>query len=370
MSFSILIAAGGTGGHLFPAEALAAELMKQGYNIHLVTDRRGLDVTASHGHWNCYAIMSGGIAGKSGLERLKNIARLAFGFMQAVILVFKIRPKVAIGFGGYPSLCPLLAAKLCRAKIVIHEQNALAGRANRFLKRYAYKIAAGFPKTTGLGGRVHVTGNPARTGILELAHQPYQPPMEDIQLLITGGSQGAKSFSKLIPDALALLPADLQKRMIIHQQIRQEDLAGVQAIYEKLSLRNELQPFFTDMPARLAKAHLAITRAGASTLTELALAGRPAILIPLPNSIDGHQEANAKLFQNAGAAVALPEKGLTPEHLAKMIAEILQNPKVLLSATQAMRRLAKPGATAALAQIITKIVEEEREENGHARVTS
>lgn len=368
---SLFIAAGGTGGHLFPAEALAAELAKQGYDLHLITDARGKRVAGSDKPWRYHAIQSGGIAGKNIWQLLVNITRLGSGFLQSLCLALRYRPHLAVGFGGYVSLPPLLAAKMFGAKIIIHEQNAQAGRANRFLKPFATKIATGFPQARGLGEDIIVTGNPARPAILALYQQAYLPPQEKIHLLITGGSQGARSFSSLIPEALVLLSDQLKTRLEIVQQVRAEDLKKVQGFYEKQgNLKTELKPFFDDMEKRLAWAHLVIARAGASTLTELALSGKPAILIPLPNSIDHHQDRNAEIFAQKGAVIMLAERKISPRDLAETIERLLSNSGNLSKMSLAMEEFSRPDAAKELARLALDLIQETPKEKNHARFAS
>lgn len=369
MSARILLAAGGTGGHLFPAEALAKELEQMEFEVHLVTDKRGHRVGQKKDRLHRHVVCAGGIAGKNGWDRAKNFLLLGLGFLQSLVLNISLRPKVAVGFGGYPSLAPLLAAKITGAKIVLHEQNAQGGRANRFLMRYADHIASGFPQTQGLGQKIVVTGNPVRPQIRALKDQTYTPPGSDIHLLVTGGSQGARVFSDLIPQSMGLLDDALRQRIFISQQVRKEDIDRVAGYYHSIGQRADLAPFFEDMPKRLENAHLVIARAGASTLCELTLAGRPAILVPLPNSIDGHQDANADSLAKRGAAIVFKEKGLSAQILADSLTRLFLHPQQLLEMASSARQLAKPEAARELAKLVSRAIGIEKEAND-ARLAS
>jgi len=354
----ILLAAGGTGGHMFPAEALAEALLRRGCRVVLCTDARGKGFGGRQPQVAEYRIASGGVAGKGTLVRLKNMTQLALGFAQSLILLRKLRPQVAVGFGGYPSVPPLLAARLTGARIVLHEQNATAGRANRFLARYAGKVALSFAQTRYLDalptGKSVLTGNPVRPEIAALSDMPYrQPePAQPFDLLVTGGSLGARLFGTLLPQAIATLPTATRARLRLVQQCRAEDMAATAAHYRALGLAVELQPFFSDMPARLAHAQLVICRAGASTVAELAAAGRPAIFIPLANAIDDHQRANAQEIVAQGGGWILMERAATPETLATLLGSLMSDSAALAKAAENARLLGRRDAAARLADAV------------------
>jgi UDP-N-acetylglucosamine--N-acetylmuramyl-(pentapeptide) pyrophosphoryl-undecaprenol N-acetylglucosamine transferase len=358
----ILLAAGGTGGHLFPAEALARELLQRGLAVDLVTDQRGggfgdrLPTVATH------RIAAGGVAGKAIQTRAQNMLQLGIGYLQSRRLIKRLRPSVAVGFGGYPSVPPLLAAQHAGIRTVLHEQNAVAGRANRFLLKQASKVATSFARVKYLeqlpADRCILTGNPVRPDIASLAAHPYVAPAEDgsFHLMVVGGSQGARVFGELVPPAIALLSPDLRARLVLTQQCRAEDLDKVAAQYLALGLQVDLQPFFSDIPARLATTHLLISRAGASTVAELTAAGRPALMVPLPNSIDDHQAANAASLTDAGGGWSAPQRDLNPQRLAVLLTDLMTHPAKLAAAADVARRLGHRDAALALADLVVGLL--------------
>jgi UDP-N-acetylglucosamine--N-acetylmuramyl-(pentapeptide) pyrophosphoryl-undecaprenol N-acetylglucosamine transferase len=356
----IVIAAGGTGGHFFPAEALAATLMQRGERVALLTDSRsgGLS-SAVFANAERYVISGAGLSGRGPKRALEGAAALAKGVAQARKLLRDLQPAAIVAFGGYPAVPPVLAARLLphRPPILLHEQNAVLGRANRFLARLADQLVLSFANTTKIPGGVKTAllGNPVRPPIAALAGEPYSPPLEKIEILVTGGSLGAKIFSTLIPAALALLPDTLRERLFVTQQCRADDLPGARAIFSDCGIAAELSPFFNDVAARLARAHLVIARAGASTVAELAVAGRPAILIPLPGAIDDHQRANADNFALAGAGWRLDQAGLTPQTLANKIETLLTHPETLEKAAGAAAAQGRADAVQKLADLVQQI---------------
>ncbi|MDY0881281.1 undecaprenyldiphospho-muramoylpentapeptide beta-N-acetylglucosaminyltransferase [Dongia soli] len=358
----ILLAAGGTGGHLFPAEALAHELLGRGLAVDLVTDERGQGFGAKLPQVGLHHIAAGGVAGKGAAARLQNVLRLGIGYLQSRRLVKRLRPAVAVGFGGYPSVPPLLAAQHAGVRTVLHEQNAVAGRANRFLLKRASSVATSFERVKFLEqvSAAHriVTGNPVRPDIAAIAAEPYIAPTGEgpFRLLVVGGSLGARVFGELVPPAIALLPQDLRRRLQLTQQCRAEDLERVAAQYRDMGLAVELQPFFRDIPARLAQTHLLISRAGASTVAELAAAGRPALMIPLPGAIDDHQMANASALADAGGGWAVAQRDLDPSGLAARLEDFMTHPAKLAAAADAARRLGRRDAARALADLVTGLL--------------
>ena len=357
----IVLAAGGTGGHLFPAEALAGALIGRGVTVDLITDDRGTGFSKL-GNVPVHHIASGGIAGKGLATRARNYGRLALGVLQSRKLLKRLRPSVAVGFGGYPSVPPLLAAQWSEINTVIHEQNAVMGRANRALMKGASKVALSFDQvrfTEHLTqSRKTITGNPVRPAIAEIGTRPYRAPSADgpVNLLVFGGSQGARVFGRVVPAAIALLPEHLRRRLRLVQQVRAEDLDAATAAYRDIGLEVELKPFFGDMPARYEWAHLVVCRSGASSVTELAASGRPALMIPLPNSIDDHQMANADSLSSKGGGWVMSESAFTPENAAERLASILADSAGLAHAAEAARLAARTDAAERLADLVLGLV--------------
>lgn len=352
------LAAGGTGGHLFPAEAVARLLAARGAAVHLLTDRRADSFAASVPGVAVDLVRAGRFDGGP-LHAACGLAELALGVVQARRLLRRLMPAAVIGFGGYPSVPTMLAAAQLGLPTMIHEQNAVFGRANRLLAPRARAIATGFPAVQGLRPadqrRAVHTGNPVRPAIQTVGTTPYAPPGDAIELLVTGGSQGARVFAEIVPAALELLPAELRARLRVSQQARPEDKDAVAAQYRGLAIAAEVESFFTDMPARLARAHLMICRAGASTIAELAAAGRPAILVPYPHATDDHQTANAAQFATSGGGWAIPQPEFTPQALAERLTQLLAEPTVLAAAAAAARGFARDDAAECLAALAQQL---------------
>lgn len=352
----ILLAAGGTGGHLFPAEALAHALAARGVPAELVTDERALRYGSAFPARAMHVIPSATPRGGNLLVKAQAVARLALGTAQATTLLRRIRPRAVIGFGGYPTVPPLLAAAYLGVPTVIHEANAIVGKANRFLSGRVDWIAAGFPNVNvphALRSKVVITGNPVRPNVIEAAKSEF-PPIDDgvLRLLVTGGSQGARIMADIVPDAVAALPEELRARLAIVQQTREEDLERVRATYGAANISAELAPFFSDLPAHIAGAHFVIARAGASTVSELALIGRPSLLVPLPQSLDGDQAANAKILEETGAAEVVPQSRFTPAFLAERLTELVTAPEGLAARAKAAKRAGVADAAERLADLI------------------
>ena len=354
-----LLAAGGTGGHLFPAEALARELKKRGWRIHLATDRRvesyGQDFPAEEIHRLASATLV-----REPVAFVRGVANLGIGFLQAWSLVGRLKPDVAVGFGGYPTLPPMLAASRRGVPTVIHEQNAVIGRANGFLAPRVTAIATSQPQVRGtekVSARITQTGNPVRPAVLAAARTSYQPipNRNPFNLLIFGGSQGARFLSDLVPPAIALLPEAERARLKVVQQCRPEDLARVKAIYDGLGIDANLAPFFHDMPRRIAQSCIVICRAGASTIAELTVIGRPAIMIPLPGALDQDQKANAAVLAAAGGGWMIEQKDMTPERLAADLAALMGDPERLGAAAEASRKSGRPDAVKRLADVVERV---------------
>jgi UDP-N-acetylglucosamine--N-acetylmuramyl-(pentapeptide) pyrophosphoryl-undecaprenol N-acetylglucosamine transferase len=353
----IVIAAGGTGGHFFPAEALSAELLSRGHRIVLMTDARsgGLSSPTFAGHEG-YVLPGAGIAGRGAWRGVKAIGSMAAGVVQARGILARLGAGCVVGFGGYPCVAPVLAAALVlrRPAVILHEQNAVLGRANRFLASRADVLALGFEKTDGVpkGARIAVTGNPVRPAICALGRTSYVAATDRIDLLVLGGSLGARVFSDIVPAALRALPDSLRARIAVVQQTRPEDLERVRAAYAADGIAAELSPFFPDVAARLVAAHLVIARAGASTVAELAIAGRPSILVPLPGAIDDHQSANARALAQTGGAWMVPQPQFTPASLTERLEKLLAHPVGLVAAAVAARSEAHADAATRLADLV------------------
>jgi UDP-N-acetylglucosamine--N-acetylmuramyl-(pentapeptide) pyrophosphoryl-undecaprenol N-acetylglucosamine transferase len=353
----IVIAAGGTGGHFFPAEALAAELVARGERVALMTDARSGALNSRVFAGLEQVVLSGaGIAGRGTARAGRAILALMAGAAQARRVLARMDAAAVVGFGGYPSVAPVIGARMLRPRpvVVLHEQNAVLGRANRFLSRSAATLALSFDGTERVpaGARTVVTGNPVRPEVAALASLPYAPPDGVLRLLVLGGSLGARVFSDVVPDALAPFAG----RIEVVQQCRAEDLDRVRASYAQSGVAAELASFFPDIANRLAAAHLVVARAGASTVAELALAGRPSILVPLPGAIDDHQTANAAALTKAGGAVAIAQRDFSSELLRERIDVLLEGPDSLVRAAAAARTRARADAAARLADLVQALV--------------
>ena len=355
-----ILMAGGTGGHLFPAMSLAQELVRRGHLVELMTDHRvesyGSDFPATQIHIVPSATPSLSNPVKfigGGLKILGGIA-VAFGKLR------KARPDAVIGFGGYPTFPPFVAASLLGIPGILHEQNAVMGRANRALGRFADVLAMSFAETKfadSLKIEKIVTGNPVRDRVRVLAGMPY-PPLEadgPVNLVVFGGSQGAKALSDIVPEAIALIPEVLRQRLRIVQQCRAEDLDRVAEVYRRAKVNVELAPFFTDLPERIAKSHLVIGRSGASTITELCVIGRPSILVPLPGALDADQKNNAMVVDTAGAGWIAEQATLSPQSLGTRLTDLITDPATLTKAAAAARALGQPRAVEKLADIAERL---------------
>ncbi|MBV8613616.1 MAG: undecaprenyldiphospho-muramoylpentapeptide beta-N-acetylglucosaminyltransferase [Acetobacteraceae bacterium] len=360
MSAAFVLAAGGTGGHLFPAEALARQLAQTGAAVHLATDRRA-DTFAADAPGITTSRIQAGRIGADPLSAVVGIGQMALGILQARRMLRRLDPEAVVGFGGYPSIPTLLAATQLGFPTMIHEQNAVLGRANRFLAPHADALALSFAETARVpsGARTVLTGNPVRPAVASIA--PYAAPDEGgaLCLLVLGGSLGARVFSDVVPDAVAALPEALRARLYVVQQCRAEDLERVGAAYARTGVPAKLAAFFPDVAARLADAHMVIARAGASTVAELAVAGRPAILVPLPGAIDDHQSANARALVDAGAAAMIAQSALAAPVLAASLAALLDTPDRLGAMAAAARGQARPDAAQRLADLIDTLIAQE-----------
>ena len=353
----IAIDAGGTGGHFFLAEALAAELLRRGERVVLLTDARSAGLTSAvFANSERFVIRGAGIAGRGWVRAITATASIAAGTIQARRIMARLNPSALVAFGGYPSVAPVLAARLLKPRpvIILHEQNAVLGRANRFLSRFADRVATSFAAIRAVpkGVETVVTGTPVRPPVAALYGAGFVPPTDRIQLLVLGGSLGARVFSDVVPQAIARLPAELRARLAITQQCRSEDLPAVRNAYATLATEATLSNFFPNVDDLLRTAHLVIARAGASTIAELAVAGRPSILVPLPSAIDDHQTANAQGLAATGAAWIIAQPDFTAAALAENLARLLAAPAMLTSAAAAATALARPHAASALADLV------------------
>lgn len=357
---TVLISAGGTGGHMSPAAALAGDLRARGYDVKLATDRRGSAYTSDFGDQHIHVLKAGHLG--SGLTgKIRGAVKLMAGYFQARKLIKRLQPEVVIGFGGYPSVPAVLAAQHLHIPTIIHEQNAVLGRANAFLAPRASRIATSLPGTAGLDEadavRAVVTGNPVRAAIAELYTRPYPELRHDgtLHLFVIGGSLGARVFSDVVPQALSVLDAAYKNRLHVVQQARAEDLERTRRAYEQAGISAELQPYFDDVAGRLAAAHLVIARAGASTVAEITSAGRPAIFVPYPHHADQQQKINADTVADAGGAWVMTEAGFTPDALSGRIETFLQNPETLFRSAENARACARPDAARRLGNLVVAL---------------
>ena len=357
MTKTALLTAGGTGGHLFPAQALASELGRRGWIVELATDERADKYGTAFPARSVHIIASQTLRGKSPVALARTALSLFTGTLQARRVIKALRPDVVVGFGGYPTFPPMFAARMTKTPSVLHEANGVMGRANRMLAKGVQAVATSIPiegLEADIAAKVVETGNPVRDTVLEAAGAPYIAPEPDgdLRLLVFGGSQGARFFSDLFPPALELLPAGLRARLKLVQQCRPEDMKRVEAAYKVLGFEAELAPFFKDLPKRIADSHLVICRSGASSVSELAVLGRPSILVPLPGSLDQDQAANAKVLEKAGGAWPIRQVDLYPERVAKEIERFMGHPEMLANAAQGALGIARPDAVARLADLV------------------
>jgi UDP-N-acetylglucosamine--N-acetylmuramyl-(pentapeptide) pyrophosphoryl-undecaprenol N-acetylglucosamine transferase len=357
MTQTIVIAAGGTGGHFFPAEALAAALLARGQRVVLLTDARSGALTSKiFAAAETHVIAGAGLSGRSLRRAMAGVWALGRGLLQARKILAGLQPQAVVAFGGYPAVAPVLAALLLnqRPKVLLHEQNAVLGRANRLLARFCDVLILSFAVTKAVpaGAKTILLGNPVRPAIAALAGHGYAPPGAKIRILVLGGSLGAKVFGTLIPEGLSLLPETLRVRLHVTQQCRVQEQDAARAVYAGAEIEAQLDAFFQDVAGLLAAAHLVIARAGASSVAEIAVAGRPAIFVPLPNAIDDHQRANADALADIGAAWRLDQAGLTPEILAKKVEDLLSNPEILTKAAAAAAAAGRVDAAEKLADLV------------------
>jgi UDP-N-acetylglucosamine--N-acetylmuramyl-(pentapeptide) pyrophosphoryl-undecaprenol N-acetylglucosamine transferase len=353
----ILLSAGGTGGHLFPAEALATELSRRGRLVALVTDTR-VDAWIERFPGDVHTLTAGTVTGATLFSKIRGGIRLVKGIIQANALMGQLNPLAVVGFGGYPTVAPLLVASMKGIPTMIHEGNAVMGRANRFLAPRVQRIAAGFPLAdSAFEDKTVVTGNPVRKPVLHAADKPYPALAADgpLRVLVFGGSQGAKVMSDVVPNALHNLPEALRARLHVTQQAREEDVFRVQTSYSKHGIAAEVASFFSDLPARMAESHLVISRAGASTVSELAVIGRPGILVPLPGALDQDQATNAEVITKAGGAITMLQSDFSPNHLAELVTSLASDPERLSRMALCARAIGVADATSRLASEVLSL---------------
>lgn len=359
----ILLATGGTGGHVFPAQALAEALGKRGWNLALVTDDRGAGYSGVLGALETHRISAAGVSGKGAVARAKALVKLGLGYLQARRLIRRLDPAVVVGFGGYPSVPTMLAASSLKRRTVIHEQNAVLGRANRLLAPRMGAIALSFDHVAMLKSadlaRATVTGNPIRPEIAALADEVYAPPgpTEKFRLLCVGGSQGAQIFGEVLPSAIERLEDGQRARLSVALQVKPEQVDQVRARLTGMGVEADIRAFFDNVPELLRAAHLVIARAGASTTAELAAAGRPSILVPYPHAIDDHQSANAARLCDAGGGWMTPQPDLTVPVLARRLGELMGSSNQLARVAEAARRVGIPEASRKLADLVEAAAE-------------
>jgi UDP-N-acetylglucosamine--N-acetylmuramyl-(pentapeptide) pyrophosphoryl-undecaprenol N-acetylglucosamine transferase len=357
LSRHYVLAAGGTGGHMIPAHALAEELMRRGHRVALVTDDRGARIPGLFEGVPVHILPAGRLGGGP-VGWVRAISKIFTGRAMASRLYETFEPSAVIGFGGYPALPALMAAQRDKIPTLIHEQNAVLGRVNRIVSGRVDAIATAYPNVRRLAksreGKTHLVGNPVRDEVLALREQPY-PELTDegvFRLLVTGGSQGATILSEVVPEALGLLPEHFRRRLQVTQQCRAGDIEGVRARYAALGIAADLATYIPDMPDKIAWTHLVIARAGASTIAELTVAGRPAILIPLPSATDDHQTANAREMARAGGARTIGQRNFTPVELAKQMQKLGLEPAALANAASRAWAVGRPNAASDLADLV------------------
>jgi UDP-N-acetylglucosamine--N-acetylmuramyl-(pentapeptide) pyrophosphoryl-undecaprenol N-acetylglucosamine transferase len=355
----VLVTAGGTGGHLFPAEALAAVLQQRGIAVYLATDRRAERFGGAFSEEAIHVVASATLRARNPIALTRTTALLGLGFVQAWALIGRLKPAAVVGFGGYPTIPPVLAAVWRGTPTLIHDANAVIGRANRLLAPRVTAIATTFPDmfsaAPDLAAKAVLTGNPVRAAVVAAAAMPYPAPNDPLRLVVFGGSQGARVMADIVPAAIEKLDANQRARLSVVQQAREEDLGRVREAYAKLAVAAEIAPFFSDLPARIAKSHLVIGRSGASTVAELAAIGRPSILVPLPHAIDQDQFANAGVLERAGGALRIVESAFTPQRLAAEIAALVAAPQRLAAMAAAAKSVGRLDTADRLADLVLKV---------------
>lgn len=353
-----VLAAGGTGGHLFPAQALAEELDRRGYTIHLMTDERVRDYGKAFPAAETHIVPSATLSLSKPWLVPGRALRLYGGYSSARAILKRVKPLAVIGFGGYPSFPPIMAAARLKIPSCVHDQNAVMGRANRVLAKWADAVASSFPTLLGLPpeakGKVTFTGNPVRDIALTQKAAPY-PAFDTFNLLVFGGSQGAQFFGEFMPKVFAAMTPEQRAGIRLTQQVRAENMDAVSASYKAMNIDCELAPFFMDMPKRIAASHLVVCRSGASTIAELGVIGRPAVMVPLPHALDNDQLRNAESFASAGAGWVHPQASLKPDAFAPFLTSLRSQQGQLQQAAAAALKHGKPDAAQRLADLAEKL---------------
>ncbi len=361
MTAPIVVAAGGTGGHLFPAQALAAEMVKRGRKIVLITDNRGEGFSQRFPNADIRHIRAATFAGAGVVGRISAAVKIVLGIYDAIRVLRQTKPRVVIGFGGYPSFPTMVAAMVCGVRRCVHEQNAILGRVNKVIATRINLIASTFGPfedvSASVNQKVVVTGNPLRDPIIAQAQSPYPEISEsgELNLLVFGGSQGARVFSDVVPDALRLLPDSMRNRLRVVQQARPEDVARVEDAFQQSGIAADVSAFFEDMARRISESHLIVCRSGASTVCEIAAIGRPAIFVPLPTAMDDHQTVNASFLAAKGGGWLMRQNAMTAEALAGRIIDLFHNPEELRSAAAEARSSGRTQATSYLADVLEDV---------------
>jgi UDP-N-acetylglucosamine--N-acetylmuramyl-(pentapeptide) pyrophosphoryl-undecaprenol N-acetylglucosamine transferase len=358
----ILIAAGGTGGHMFPAQALAEALVARGWRVVLSTDARGARYAGGFPAAVSVRALPSATFARGGLKEKALVPlQLAMGVLRAVAGMVLDRPRVVVGFGGYPSIPALSAAWVLRVPRMIHEQNGVLGRVNEIFAPRVNALACGtWPTKMPDGIAATFTGNPVRAAVLDRAGAGYIPPGDyPMDLLVIGGSQGARILSDVVPAAICALPAEIRRNLKVAQQARTEDIDRVLEVYDSAGIRAEVAPFFDDIPRRLSECQLVISRAGASSVADISVIGRPAILVPYAAATADHQSANARMLSGVDAAVVIPESQFTPDNLAHALESILTNPKAAEGMSRAAHSAGRPDATQALLAMVEGLAKKE-----------
>jgi UDP-N-acetylglucosamine--N-acetylmuramyl-(pentapeptide) pyrophosphoryl-undecaprenol N-acetylglucosamine transferase len=359
---SVLLAAGGTGGHLFPAASLGQELQRRGYIVELATDIRAEKFGGDFPARTIHRIPSATLTSNSPIAVAGTFTRLGIGYAGALRMLLRMKPAAVIGFGGYPTLPPIIAARTLQIPTAIHEQNAVMGRANRLLSRFVDRIGLSLMPTKLLGAeaqaKARLTGIPVRDAVLKFRDTPYAAPdvSSRLLLLVFGGSQGARFFSEALPPALLRLPDDMRGRLTVVQQAREEDLADLRDAYANAKITAHLAPFFRDLPERIATAQLVIARAGASTVAELTAIGRPCLLVPLPHALDNDQLENATRLQEVGGGWCVRQSELSTERLAALLQDLFSSPARLADAAKKAHAMATVDAVKRLADLVDELV--------------
>ena len=356
----VVVAAGGTAGHLFPAEALAAALLRRGVIVDLATDERATRYGSAFPARTTRVIPSATVRKSNPLTFVSAPLQIGVGGLRAFNVLRRLKPAAVIGFGGYPTVPPLLAARLLGIPTLIHEQNGVLGRANKRLASLVDAIATSFPNVLSaypaLAAKATHTGNPVRPAVIEAAKTPFAAPGEGaFRILVFGGSQGARVMADVVPPAIELLPPALRAKLKLVQQARDDDMPRVRDTYARLGIDAEIASFFSDLPTRIAASHLVVSRSGASTVAELAAIGRPGVLVPLPHALDNDQLVNASVLQKAGGAICIEQPSFTPKRLAAEIEGLVAQPDRLSAMADAARRCGAPDAADRLADLVLKV---------------